>query len=717
MSQEAEPLLKVAPFVRGVTTRERAIIRRADAPSYLGLSIAELGAVDELAQSPVTVSEFLGRHLGGQGDLDFKTAVSLVMRLHQGGFIADSSAEITARLREYSGKSTSQAGGRLRRVVSTISTVLDLPLVSFDRSDVHPIFRVIGRAISSMPAMLAYIALVIGLSVYAGVTALPDQELYADQIGEPLQLLARTFFAFSLAASWLAFLQMAALSGAGARFVGGSLRLTGLCVVRLAVRDEDVLMLPKATMLRYHVLTLLTPWVSALVCYLRTDVGQMTSIAGLFAGTFSLLGLFMLCPLYRSPLVKIAEGWLATLNVLDRANAYLATGLFTQLFKREGAAKRGSGGVSHQEHATNLWITAFACISIVWLYGMSLLFFDALIGAVPDLWVNVLAAAKQPVRGGASALILAVLAGAVAVPVLRLVAIPFQNLAVLASVPLRRARRGIGSFYDQKLPPSVAIAQFLREIPILADLSDDMLNGLMQVLKFKAFGQGQTIIRRGEPGEEFFILADGQAQVIIGGQGVPEEVVDVLSPGDSFGEIALVERVTRTATIRALTPVKTLVLQRQAFDKLFPEGSEQRARLTSMIRQVKLVLESQALSHLAPRQIRELLRFCQPRTFAAGEFLIKENTVGDAAFLVESGEVQVVKESYELASLGRGELVGAISLIKDIKRTASVRARTDVTCLAIDKATFLKMCMSNVFVALLVSDLSDKQIAQTQKAG
>jgi CRP-like cAMP-binding protein len=84
--------------------------------------------------------------------------------------------------------------------------------------------------------------------------------------------------------------------------------------------------------------------------------------------------------------------------------------------------------------------------------------------------------------------------------------------------------------------------------------------------------------------------------------------------------------------------------------------------------------------------------------------------------LIKSGKAQVQKagESTVVAESKRGDLIGAIALIRAVKRTASVVATEDTECLKIDKDTFLKICMSNMFVALLVTDLSEKQLASAK---
>lgn len=81
------------------------------------------------------------------------------------------------------------------------------------------------------------------------------------------------------------------------------------------------------------------------------------------------------------------------------------------------------------------------------------------------------------------------------------------------------------------------------------------------------FDVGETIVRQGEPGSRFYVITQGEADVL---KSDPdgERVVGRLGPGQYFGELALLRGGRRNATVRAATPVEVLALSRQDFTAL-----------------------------------------------------------------------------------------------------------------------------------------------------
>jgi ATP-binding cassette subfamily B protein len=109
----------------------------------------------------------------------------------------------------------------------------------------------------------------------------------------------------------------------------------------------------------------------------------------------------------------------------------------------------------------------------------------------------------------------------------------------------------------------------LAKIPILSHLGEEKRVILATKFKTVRFSPGSTIIRQGEPAKEFFIIHRGKVEVLIG-----DETIDQLEDGEFFGEIGLLFDVPRRATLRALTPVSCLRLDRDDFERLVAGDDE-----------------------------------------------------------------------------------------------------------------------------------------------
>jgi CRP/FNR family transcriptional regulator, cyclic AMP receptor protein len=92
----------------------------------------------------------------------------------------------------------------------------------------------------------------------------------------------------------------------------------------------------------------------------------------------------------------------------------------------------------------------------------------------------------------------------------------------------------------------------LRNVPLFSGLDDRELGSLADEFNERRFSAGDSIALEGEGGLMFFVVESGEASVEVGGQEVGS-----LSAGDSFGEIALIDRRPRTATVKARTDLRT----------------------------------------------------------------------------------------------------------------------------------------------------------------
>lgn len=103
----------------------------------------------------------------------------------------------------------------------------------------------------------------------------------------------------------------------------------------------------------------------------------------------------------------------------------------------------------------------------------------------------------------------------------------------------------------------------LKKVPLFAGCSKSELKQIASSTDEVDLREGYLLVREGRPGREFFVLVDGTVRVSRGGRKVAE-----LSGGDWFGEIALLTKVPRTATVTATSPVRALVLTDRAFRRL-----------------------------------------------------------------------------------------------------------------------------------------------------
>jgi len=97
----------------------------------------------------------------------------------------------------------------------------------------------------------------------------------------------------------------------------------------------------------------------------------------------------------------------------------------------------------------------------------------------------------------------------------------------------------------------VAPPELLDNVPMFAGLTRQERQAIVGSMKGRSLEPGETIAVEGETGVGFFVIESGTARVTVGG-----EERRTLGPGDYFGEIALISRAPRSATVTADTPVR-----------------------------------------------------------------------------------------------------------------------------------------------------------------
>ena len=108
----------------------------------------------------------------------------------------------------------------------------------------------------------------------------------------------------------------------------------------------------------------------------------------------------------------------------------------------------------------------------------------------------------------------------------------------------------------------------LKRIPLFEHCSKKDLQRIAQIADELDLRAGKVLITEGERGREFFVLVSGEVEVRRKGR-----KLNTLGPGNFFGEMALLSKIPRTATVTALTPLDVLVITDRAFVDLLEQDA------------------------------------------------------------------------------------------------------------------------------------------------
>src|SRR5215472_17817143 len=124
-------------------------------------------------------------------------------------------------------------------------------------------------------------------------------------------------------------------------------------------------------------------------------------------------------------------------------------------------------------------------------------------------------------------------------------------------------------------------AAFLRNVPVLAGLSDELLERPADQVTDVRVRAGAWLMREGESADSMFIVRSGRLEVIE--EGPPETLIRVLRRGDVLGELALLRDDTRSASVRARRDAELAELGRAEFEALITEAPSFALGLTRAI--------------------------------------------------------------------------------------------------------------------------------------
>ncbi|MEZ4368182.1 MAG: cyclic nucleotide-binding domain-containing protein [Kofleriaceae bacterium] len=244
----------------------------------------------------------------------------------------------------------------------------------------------------------------------------------------------------------------------------------------------------------------------------------------------------------------------------------------------------------------------------------------------------------------------------------------------------------------------------LAETPLLAGLSPDALEALIERIELVSVAQGETLFREGEVGDALYIISEGQ--VAVQSEGPPRVEIGRLGPGAFFGEVALVTDQPRSATVTALAACELLKIDRDILGSLLADYPEVLKLVLRFVRDrlvERLVLTSPLFRPFDDSERRALAARFKFLEIERGASIIAAGTKADGLYIVLAGRFGTHRESGP-EFFGPGDLIGENSLLAGEKFDKPVQAIGKALALCLPASEFRELIMTHPHVLEYVGE-------------
>ncbi len=127
---------------------------------------------------------------------------------------------------------------------------------------------------------------------------------------------------------------------------------------------------------------------------------------------------------------------------------------------------------------------------------------------------------------------------------------------------------------EEKKEEELEPVKFLAESEVFAGLSPAQLEKVVRRMEKVELDKDQVIFREGEEGDSFYLIARGSVRVVKQGEGGEEEIIAILEPETSFGEMALIDKEKRSATVITNEPSILFRMKKSDFEEVLNSDSQ-----------------------------------------------------------------------------------------------------------------------------------------------
>ena len=222
------------------------------------------------------------------------------------------------------------------------------------------------------------------------------------------------------------------------------------------------------------------------------------------------------------------------------------------------------------------------------------------------------------------------------------------------------------------------------------------IESIIESLEMEKVPKGRILFKKGDKSNDFFIIKEGQIEIE-----VENNITKILTKGETFGELALLQNAKRTATVRTIEQCILLVLNGKKFrEKLMEISEKELGERLVLLKSTAIfnVLDSIKLNTLTTGMIE-----C---SYEEGHMIIRKNEIAQNIYIIKSGYVECLKGEKDLVRiLGPKDYFGeGAVLFNEGKRSLSVQVKETVECFQISES-FLRETLGIDFNEVILSSI------------
>uniref|UniRef100_A0A8C9SVW3 cGMP-dependent protein kinase n=1 Tax=Scleropages formosus TaxID=113540 RepID=A0A8C9SVW3_SCLFO len=203
------------------------------------------------------------------------------------------------------------------------------------------------------------------------------------------------------------------------------------------------------------------------------------------------------------------------------------------------------------------------------------------------------------------------------------------------------------------------ITDALNKNQFLKRLEMQQIKDMVECMYEKTYQRGDYVIKQGDPGNHLYVLAEGQLDVF-----QHNKMLTTIEVWTTFGELAILYNCTRTASVRAVSKVKTWALDREVFQNIMRINAQTRQeQYRSFLRSVSL------LANLPEEKLNKIVDCLEVEYYDKGDYIIREGEEGSTFYVIAKGKIKVTQSSEEheepqtIKILQKGDYFGEKALI------------------------------------------------------